>query len=319
MPDALFLGIDTSNYTTSVALVHESGSILCNERMLLPVAEGARGLRQSDAVFAHVKQLPLLLTKAAQAAEGAPIRAVGFSARPRDVEGSYMPCFLVGQTAAQSAAMAAGVPCFDFSHQAGHVEAAAVGSGLPPEQKNHFLAFHISGGTTELLEVADGQITCIGGSRDLHAGQLIDRIGVRLGLPFPAGGALEALAENAEKEAVPRLKICTDGLFCSLSGLENQVIRLLEQGVSPSVAAAATLRAIGDTLTALTASARNRFRSLSIVYAGGVMRNQALRIRLQSSGESYFAPPNLSSDNAVGIALLCRENAMRSGLFGPRE
>ena len=124
------LGIDTSNYTTSAAIYTPELPLPISVGRLLAVAAGGRGLRQSDAVFAHVKNLPDIVPAAVNQFDGA-ISAIGVSVRPRDAEGSYMPCFLAGLAAAASAASVLHVPLYEFSHQANHVAAAAYGAGVP--------------------------------------------------------------------------------------------------------------------------------------------------------------------------------------------
>ena len=118
----MVLGFDTSNYTTSVAISDGVGGKNCSR--LLDVRPGELGLRQSDALFAHVKRLPELARTLFAEYPGAEISAIGASTRPRAVEGSYMPCFLAGQSTAETMAAALGVPFHAVSHQQGHVAAA---------------------------------------------------------------------------------------------------------------------------------------------------------------------------------------------------
>ena len=143
-----YLGIDTSNYTTSVALHTVDG--IESRRRLLPVKEGERGLRQSDAVFLHVKQFPQLFESLPSPT---PLAAVGVSSKPRNTENSYMPCFLTGVTLARTLAHAHGCPFYEFSHQQGHVAAGVWSAGREDLLGKPFLAFHVSGGTTEVPEV----------------------------------------------------------------------------------------------------------------------------------------------------------------------
>ncbi len=234
MRERLFCGIDTSNYTTSVSLVSETGRLILNKKMLLPVEEGARGLRQSDAVFHHVKQLPMLAEALREAVESATacgeIAAVGVSAAPRDAEGSYMPCFLSGVSAAEIAGALLRVPVHHFSHQAGHIMAALFSAGQTAWMDRNFVAYHVSGGTTEILRVAPSATTVfsvekIGGTRDINAGQLIDRTGVLMGLRFPAGAEMERLAASCTVK-VPSVKLSVAGMECNLSGLENKAAQL---------------------------------------------------------------------------------------------
>ena len=227
------LGIDTSCYTTSVALAGEGG-VLSSRRRLLSVAEGARGLRQSEALFQHVQRLPALVEDMLFQAKDARICCVCASARPRDTEGSYMPVFTAGTGFARAIAASLRVPFYETSHQQGHVRAAMEGAGMLPEG---FLALHLSGGTTEVLRVSPGlKIELLGGSNDLHAGQLVDRVGVRMGLSFPAGPALETLArQGTAKGAFPLSH--REGEV-SFSGAEAQAMRMLEAGVAKEDVAA---------------------------------------------------------------------------------
>lgn len=301
------LGIDTSNYTTSVALVSASGDILANIKRPLPVAEGARGLRQSDALFSHVKNLPSAMEELRKVLAGKPLSAIGVSTRPRNAEGSYMPCFLAGVAAANSCAAVENVPLFFCSHQCGHLMAALSSAGRFDLLAGTFGAFHVSGGTTELLRVQaaeDGFLTeLVGGSKDLHAGQVIDRIGVALGLHFPAGPALEALAlQNTKK--IPPYRIAADGCYVNLSGLENLAKKLYTDSGDRSLTAAFVFAYLGDALASMALSYRKAYGEGALLFAGGVMCNSILKARLASEFDAVFAPPLLSADNAVGVALL---------------
>ncbi|MDO5379178.1 MAG: O-sialoglycoprotein endopeptidase, partial [Clostridia bacterium] len=218
------LGIDTSCYTTSAALVSEDGEILASARQLLAVAEGERGLQQSQGLFQHVKSLPQMIERVMADVPEAGICAVSASVRPRPAERSYMPVFRAGESQARAAAALLRVPFYPVSHQEGHVRAAMVDSGIEPEAP--FLALHLSGGTTEVLLADSGKLTLLGGSLDLHAGQLIDRTGVRMGLPFPAGPSLERLAMKGEAKGL--LGVSIKGIGCNLAGAENKTARWLE-------------------------------------------------------------------------------------------
>ena len=308
------LGLDTSNYTTSAALYDSDTGVLVQKKQLLPVKEGELGLRQSDAVFHHTRQLPdiveALFAEVNEQGLPAAFTAVGASTRPCETEGSYMPCFLVGNGLARNLAAANGLPRFEFSHQQGHVAAAAFGAGRLDLLDKPFLAFHVSGGTTEVLRVEpekDGLPHCkkIGGSLDLKAGQLIDRVGGMLGLPFPAGPALERLALSApelKKAERPHVKAEPDG--CHLSGIENQCKKLLADGKEPAFVARYCLCAVYLAVKGLTEAALQQTGDLPVVYAGGVMSNSILKEKLQSEFGGIFAPPEYSSDNACGVAVL---------------
>ena len=291
-----YLGIDTSNYTTSVSLCEE-GRIVSNIKIPVPVAEGGRGIRQSDALFHHTKNLPLAFKELG----AADIRAVGVSERPRDAEGSYMPCFLAGVSAASAIASVKGVPLYTFSHQRGHVRAAVYSSGMP--HFDRFIAFHVSGGTTEMLLCDNGDIRLIGKTADINAGQLIDRIGVRLGLAFPAGAALESICDFDKVRPRSTVK----GMDCNLSGLENIAINMIERGESAGRVAAFVIASVEKTLLEMTENALKEYGSLPLLYAGGVMSNRKIKSSFTEKLGAYFAAPEFSADNAAGVALLCAE------------
>lgn len=299
-----YLGIDTSNYTTSLALYCGETGQIRQEKQPLPVEAGQLGLRQSDAVFHHVKQLPPLAEALLQ---GEGVVAVGASTRPRDVERSYMPCFLAGEMAGRAIAAALHIPFYGFSHQAGHLAAALLGADALALMGRSFLAFHVSGGTTECLLVSPGEdtpfsIRQIGRTLDLNAGQVIDRVGGMLGLPFPAGPHLEKLAEQGGKAPG---KAVLKGFDCCLSGLENQCRTLLKQGASAAETARFCQASVGRTILEMALAAKEEHWKLPFLFAGGVMSNKGIREQIQSKiPGALFAPPALSADNAAGIALL---------------
>lgn len=301
MPDCL--GIDTSNYTTSAALLR--GGSVAQSRKLLPVRPGQLGLRQSDAVFEHIRQLPEILD--GLPFDGAEICAVGVSDRPRSEPGSYMPCFLAGVAAADAAAHSLHVPLFRFSHQQGHIAAALYSISRPDLLRTRFLAFHVSGGTTEaVLAQPDPEAIfrtrVVARSLDLKAGQAIDRVGAMLGLPFPAGRELEKLALlwDGKFSIHPSLK----GADCSLSGIENQCRGLTENGAPREEVAAFALRAVLAALDGMAAALLREFGRLPIVFAGGVASDSILRDALSEKYGALFAKPEFSADNAAGIAVL---------------
>ena len=305
-----FVGIDTSNYTTSAAVADMDGRIILNLKKLLPVSEGNRGLRQSDAVFAHVKNLPEIMDSLGETlSEYSPL-AVGVSLSPRDAEDSYMPCFLSGKVAAHALALGSGAPVYGFSHQNGHVMAALYSSGAEELLKNgDFAAFHVSGGTTEIVLVTpyddSFSVKLIGGTEDLNGGQAIDRIGVEMGLQFPCGREMEALALKNDKK-IMRPRISVRGLTCNLSGLENHARKLYAESGDEALVSAFVFDFIGRTLRALTDNLTAEYGDIPIVYAGGVMSNSIIKNMLAERKNTFFAAPEFSSDNAAGVALLCR-------------
>ncbi len=308
-----FVGIDTSNYTTSVGIVDADGNVLANCKKLLPVADGACGLRQSDAVFAHIKNLPEVIALAVPFLRDAEIAAIGYSAKPRNAEGSYMPCFLCGKDIALAMAAGRDIPVHAFSHQCGHIAAALTSADVWQIAGASFIAFHVSGGTTEVLlctRSADGFLTeIIGGTNDLNAGQAIDRAGVMMGMHFPCGVELERTADTFIGK-VPRPKISVKDGYCNLSGLQNLSAKFYAECNDKAKTSAFVLAFVGDTLLKMATDVREKFGAMPIVFGGGVMSNRTLRGKLSALGNVYFAEPALSADNAVGIAELTRRKEL---------
>ena len=303
---SVFLGIDTSNYTTSAALYDAETGTVYQQKRLLPVKKGELGLRQSDAVFSHMKQLGNIV-EALFAENSVKIDAVGVSTRPRDIDGSYMPCFLVGDMVSECIASAVSVPRFQFSHQQGHVAAALFSSGRLELMKEKFIAFHLSGGTTEALLVEPDEeriIRCskIAGSLDLKAGQAVDRVGVMLGLPFPAGKFIEELAQKSDRKF--KIKPTMKGADCCLSGIENKCELMLKNGESREDIALFCLKSIEAALCGMTKALLDEYGDLPLLYAGGVMSNTIIRGSIEQKFGGIFAKPEFSSDNAAGIAVL---------------
>lgn len=296
------LGFDTSNYTTSIACFDGVGGENCSR--LLPVKAGELGLRQSDAVFHHTKSLPELSDRLFSHLNGCSIDAVGVSTRPRAVEGSYMPCFLVGYSHAKLLADCLGVPLYSCSHQQGHIAAALWSAGAMPLMDEPHLAWHLSGGTTELLlvEPEGRNVRCrrIGGTTDISAGQLIDRTGQRLSLAFPAGKALDALSRNAGSQDFFRVKC--PGTEFSLSGMENKMQAYAREN-SPEDTASFVLRTVAQAVFQATLNARKAYPGLRVVFSGGVASNSMLR-KLMEPLQPVFAQPQYSTDNAMGVAVL---------------
>ena len=295
------LAFDTSNYTTSVALF--DGAEGHNISRLLDVEQGSLGLRQSDALFAHVKRLPELTDRLFSDFGHDRLVAIGASTRPRAVEGSYMPCFLAGKSQAEVISSALGIPFYAFSHQQGHIAASCWASGRMDLMDRPHLAWHLSGGTTELLLVQPDGISVnaekIGGTTDISAGQLIDRTGKLLGLPFPSGKHLDTLSKEARDREVFPVKV--NGTFFSLSGVENKVYSY-HKGVSAETAAYA-LRCLVGAIVKATKNALKEYPDYEVVFAGGVASNSLLREKCANL-PAVFCPAQFATDNAMGTAIL---------------
>ena len=306
------IGFDTSNYTTSIAYFDGTNGINCSK--LLPVKLGQLGLRQSDAVFHHTNSLPELSDRLFSSLENCSIEAVGVSTSPRAVEGSYMPCFLVGLSHARLLANALGVELIECSHQQGHVAASLWSSSHMELMDEPHMAWHLSGGTTELLLVEpDGynvKCTRIGGTTDISAGQLIDRTGQLLGLAFPAGKHLDACSASAIRTEVFCPK-CSEREF-SLSGVQNKVQQYYDAHKDAAETAAYALRCVCAAVQKATEQAKIAYPGLKTVFSGGVASNSMLR-RVMDGAGSVFCPPQYSTDNAMGVAVIAKR-AMEGSL-----
>ena len=297
------IGIDTSNYTTSIAFFDGVCGENCSR--LLPVKQGELGLRQSDAVFAHIKSLPELSGRLFSHLQDEKITAVGVSTRPRAVEGSYMPCFMVGYSHAKLLSDMLHVPLVEVSHQQGHVAASLWSAGHMEFMDQPHLAWHLSGGTTELLlvEPEGRNVTCtkIGGTTDISAGQLIDRTGQLLELPFPSGKHLDALSQNALRKDVFKVK-CSNMAF-SLSGVQNKVQQYHLLHADSAETAAYALRCVAKAVYQATEQALAAYPGLPVVFSGGVASNSLLR-EVIAPLDPVFSQPQYSTDNAMGVAVL---------------
>lgn len=295
----LYLGIDTSNYTTSVALC---GDKTVDFRKLIDVGEGNRGIRQSDGVFLHIKELPVLFEKLDGIRS---IKAVGVSVRPRNQEKSYMPVFIAGENFARVIAKSLDVPLFEASHQDGHIMAGIISCGESGLINEEFTAVHLSGGTTEILKCRykNGSFNpeIIGGTKDISAGQLLDRLGVGMGMKFPCGKELDMLATQ-EKDFLKEKISVNDG-FMNFSGIETKLFKLKDELPKPVIAKTA-FEFIGNSIDC----ALKNIGAKKVLFVGGVASGTVLREKLShSSYKPFFASPELSSDNAVGIAEIAKK------------
>ena len=297
------LGIDTSNYTTSISYFDGTNGVNCSR--LLPVKQGELGLRQSDAVFAHIKSLPELSGRLLSDAAIDTVTAVGVSTRPRAVEGSYMPCFMVGYSHAKMLSDLLQVPLVEVSHQQGHVAASLWSAGHLELMEQPHLAWHLSGGTTELLlvepEGKNVRCTKIGGTTDISAGQLIDRTGQLLNLPFPSGKHLDVLSR--EGQLTETFKVKCPGIEFSLSGVQNKVQQFHEKHQIPAETAAYALRCVAQAVLLATKNTLEEYPGLRVVFSGGVASNSMLRQVLEPLNP-IFSEPQFSTDNAMGVAVL---------------
>lgn len=298
----MFVGFDTSNYTTSLSILKND---IKQYKTMLTVKEGERGLRQSDAVFQHTVNMPKLIEQASFEN----IEAVGVSTKPRNIDGSYMPCFLVGESVATAVAKTNNVPLYKTSHQVGHILAALYSANQLEFIDDKFIAFHLSGGTTEALLVEPNKdelikAIIIAQSNDLKAGQAIDRTGVMLGMTFPCGKEIDRLSKQSD--TIYKFKPSMNGLDCSLSGIENKVKNMIIKGESKEDISKFVLTCVSASVNEMLIRIKNEYGNLPIVFSGGVSSNSMLREVILNNHNAYFAQPDFSLDNAAGTALYAK-------------
>ena len=306
------LGIDTSCYTTSVAA--DTGDTVMQIKKPLKVKEGDCGLRQSEAVFQHIKNLPLCFDELKEQVNFREFEAVtiAVSSRPRNVEGSYMPVFLAGQSFARVLADVINAEYIETSHQEGHIMAAIHSCRKYSIMEEPFLTYHLSGGTTELLlaKPTDCGFECeiVGGTLDLPAGQFIDRIGVKLGMEFPCGKYLDysACEHMGEK---PKVKTCVKEEYINFSGEETRYERLIENGSESTYVAYCTMKCIADSVKKSVKAAKKKYNIKNVLMVGGVSSSRFIRGEFSDMPNVYFAEPELSTDNAVGVCQIGKMNS----------
>ncbi len=301
----IFVGFDSSNYTTSVALFNDESNEMISQKKLLPVENGEKGLMQSKALFEHIRQFPSLVETAFSSFSNQKIVAVGVSSKPRNIENSYMPVFLAGVNCATAVACSNKAPLYKTSHQVGHILAGLFSCNRLDLVNEKFIAFHISGGTSEALLITpddENIINCeiVAKSLDLKIGQAIDRAGVLMGFSFPAGKEIDALAQKGELKEKPKPTII-DG-NCSISGLENKFNLMYKKSESKENISRFIIEYVYQTIDKMTQILKQKYGDIPVLYVGGVMSNSIIRERLGNSG-GLFCEPEFSSDNATGIAV----------------
>lgn len=305
----IYQGFDTSNYTTSIASIDDSGRFN-NIRSILPVKQGERGIRQSEGLFLHTKNIGILYEQLNIDFKNT--AAVGVSVKPRNVEGSYMPVFLAGEAFARGVSHSLNLPLYEVSHQDGHIAAGIFSGNAEELLDGEFISVHLSGGTTEILKTKfngtgfDNEI--IGGTEDISAGQFIDRTGVYMGLSFPCGRELENIATGTLKSSITgtlKLPVCERNGYICFSGVETKVKGMINE-YSQELIARAVLENIGEALSRAITSAIKKTSLNRILIVGGVASNSILRecFNQKIKGKLFFASNELSTDNAVGVAWL---------------
>lgn len=302
----IYLGLDTSCYTTSLGVITDEKSR--HYKTPLRVKEGECGLRQSDAVFAHLKNLPALFEEMSGEFDilSYDKKIISVSSRPRTQEGSYMPVFTAGLSFARAASAMLGGTLNLVSHQDGHIMAAIYSCGAYSVLAEPFLAVHMSGGTTEIvlakMNKSGFECKVVGGTKDLPAGQFIDRIGVLMGLEFPCGKYLDTMAIEYENDE--KIKTSVKDGYINFSGEETRYRRAFEAGEEKEKIAYCTMKTIRESIFGAIMWAKKEYGIKNVVMAGGVASSGFIRERFKDVPNVYFAEPSLSTDNAMGVCAL---------------
>lgn len=307
-----FIGIDTSCYTTSIAVVDLEGNLICDYREPLPVEKGKIGLRQSHGFFMHVGHLPALFEKVVSDIDPKNILAIGVSSQPRYIEDSYMPVFTAGVHFAKTIALSLNTKLYTFSHQEGHIEASNWSAQYDGDS---FIAVHLSGGTSEILLVKKQgnrySTEIVGGAEDISAGKLIDRVGVYMGTDFPAGKTLDSSIEF-DKKRKWGYPTSVKGSQINLSGLENYAKKRFDECNSLIDVAEGLFESISKSILKAVTNVANENGIQTIVFAGGVASSKYLRSYIRANNstklEFIFSEPKYAVDNSVGIAQMTRKS-----------
>ncbi|WP_270839986.1 O-sialoglycoprotein endopeptidase [Peptacetobacter hiranonis] len=312
----IIIGIDTSCYTTSIAAITLNREIVFNEKIMLNVKNGERGLRQSDAVFQHIKNFGEISERLKKHIhkKGYKVEMICASAKPRDVEESYMPVFEVGKNFAKTMAAIFDCEMLETTHQENHIAASLYGCGK--EDLERFISVHMSGGTMEILlteKCNKGYKTeIVGGTKDISFGQLIDRVGVKMGYDFPAGKYVDENALLCKEDVMSGLKTSVKDGYMNISGLENQVYKLMEEKDKYYVSKAVMNAAIKSLEKALRFVC-DKYDIEDVVFVGGVASSKYISERLtkklqRNNINSFFTDGAYSSDNACGCAIIGLDN-----------
>ncbi len=306
----IILGLDTSCYTTSIAAITLNKEIILNEKILLKVKKDNKGLRQSEAVFQHVNNMGEISQVINDKLKNYNIVGVCSSTKPRPVDNSYMPVFSVGYNFAKLLSSINNCPFYETTHQENHIEASLFKNDL--ENKDKFLAVHMSGGTTEILLVekkeTNYKIEIVGGSLDVSFGQLVDRLGVSLNYNFPCGKYIDENALRCEEKIINGLKTSVKSGYMNLSGIENQINKLIndyDKEYLSKILLDTLVRCMYKSLTYIS----EKYELKEVLFGGGVSASKYIRKELtkklkKSNIKPYFTDGEYATDNGVGCAII---------------
>lgn len=317
----IVLGIETSCDETAVALVQDGQEMLASlvySQTDLHARYG--GVMPEAASRDHLRKLPALAKEALEKA--------GLSWDQVDLVGvTYGPGLIgpliVGVAYAAGVALARDVPLVGVNHLAAHLFALKL---MDPPLDPPFLGLIASGGHTLLVVVPRwGEYQVVGGTRDDAAGEALDKFGRLLGLPYPAGPKIDALAQDGDPKAIPFPRpMLESGLDMSFAGLKTAALYWLRQhsGAPLPELCASFLEAVVEVLVEKAMRAARRFQCPKIGVVGGVAANRRLRqvfpARAKERGmDVFFPPPELCTDNAATVAACAFHRYRELGIADP--
>ncbi len=316
--DNIVIGIDTSCYTTSIAAISLNKEIILSEKIMLKVDKDSKGLRQSEGVFQHISNIGKLSENITGRLKDYNIVGVCASEKPRPIEDSYMPVFTVGLNTGKLLSATHNCPFFETTHQENHIKSSLLGKNLLNE--NRFIAVHMSGGTTEIIlanknKSKDYELEIIGGTKDVSFGQLIDRLGVKLSYDFPCGKYIDKNAMESDKKIDHGLKTSVKEGYMNLSGIENQLNKIIADGedVDKAYLSKLLMDSIVRCMLKSLSYLCKKYETYEVVFAGGVSASKYISKNLTQklkkyNIKTYFTESHLATDNAVGCALIGIEN-----------
>lgn len=321
-----YMGIDTSCYTTSVALIDDKGYLIMDKRIMIKVKAGERGIRQSDAIYQHIENLDILLQDVFGSFDASHVKAIGVSSKPRNNPDSYMPVFNSGLHIGKVMSLCLKTPLFLLSHQENHILSGLWSQQLVPDKP--FLAYHMSGGTTELLLVEGYErmaIKVIGGSSDLKAGQFIDRVGVAMGFSFPCGKEMDMLSKS-EKEVDTSIPFSVKDSYASFSGPETFAQKIIKsKQYDKARLSKAVFLSVAKSVEETLINSKSLTEWKDVLFIGGVSSNSTIIEYLSNSHrlkaydiKPVFSHRRYATDNALGCAVYAKEKYEREagGLNG---
>jgi N6-L-threonylcarbamoyladenine synthase len=293
MPRSICLGIEGTAHTFGVGIVDDSAKVLANEQSMYVPKEG--GIHPREAANHHTEIAGDVIRKALEKAgvSKGDIALVAFSQGP-----GLGPCLRTAATAARALALSLEVPIIGVNHCIAHLEI-----GRAVCECNDPVLLYVSGGNTQVISYANGRYRVFGETMDIGLGNMLDKFGREMGMPFPAGPNIEKLAAKGKK-LIP-LPYSVKGMDVSFSGILTAALQMEKESLEDlSFSIQETTFSM---LTEVTERAMAHLGKSEVLLGGGVVRNKKL-VEMVSAmcdergAQCYVPPPSLCSDNGAMIA-----------------